>query len=261
MKTVLDCNELMSSVIAEVSREASAFRASLSGGEPILNFGGKVDTIIMNALEKFDAEAPRGDAKMRKLYDTKRAELENFIQNSFAPLFLEQMCMLKGIALESFLKGLSGDGDGASAMIAAENAFVKEATASVPLSQPWSFSEDRENLVRSMQAILGERSKANDAKLKSAQQLQTAMTYLQMQQSQMRELQAAYMKGASNHWTFGGAYRPAGTDINLSTSYQNGRCNVQVSLVPDEASNLLGPNGFTRGMGPANLGLSFNVHL
>ena len=32
-------------------------------------------------------------------------------------------------------------------------------------------------------------------------------------------------------------------------------------MVPDEGAALLGANGFTNGVGPANLGLSFNIHV
>eukprot|EP00960_Hanusia_phi_P017599 518307-Hanusia_phi.AAC.1 len=35
----------------------------------------------------------------------------------------------------------------------------------------------------------------------------------------------------------------------------------EVSMIPDEQANLLGPNGFTSGVGPANLGLSLNLNL
>jgi hypothetical protein len=261
LKAALDCNELMTSVLADVSRDVNSLRDSLSGGEPILNFGSKADRIVNNALEKFDAETPEHDVRVKKLYADKRTDLEAAIQNSLSPLFVEQICMLKGMALETFLKGLSGDDDGSSAMVAAENAFVKEAMASVPASQSWSFAQDRDNLVRSMQAILNERSKAKDAQVKQAQQMQTAVTYLQMQQQQMRELQAAYLGGQASKWSVSGAYRPPETDINMVSSYQNGRCNVQVQMLPQEGAELLGPHGFTRGVGPANIGLSFNVHM
>ena len=39
------------------------------------------------------------------------------------------------------------------------------------------------------------------------------------------------------------AYRLPDTNINLSGSYQQGKGNVQISCVPDEAMSLLGPNG------------------
>lgn len=261
LKVAVDSNELVSSVLMEVSREVSSLREVLSGGEPVSDFGSKVDRIISNALDKFDSNTPSGDRSTQKLFAIKRGELEASIQNNLSPVFLQQVCMLKGMALEVFLKDLAGDNDGAAAMISAEKAFVRGAAASVPTSQKWSFRTDHDSLVRSMQAIVNERSKANDAKVKSGQQLQTAMTYLQSQQKQMRELQAAYLGGQENKWSVGAAYRPADTDINLSSKYENGRCNVQVSMVPDEGANLLGPHGFTRGMGPANLGLTFNIHM
>ena len=90
---------------------------------------------------------------------------------------------------------------------------------------------------------------------------ETALSYLQMQQQQMQALQAQYTGGQGGKWNLGGAYRPPDTNINLSASYQQGRTNLQVSMVPDEGANLLGPNGFTQGVGPANLGLSFNIHV
>jgi len=112
-----------------------------------------------------------------------------------------------------------------------------------------------------MQAILIEQKKAQQAKLQSAGQMQTALSYLQMQQQQMQALQAQYTGGQGGKWNLGGAYRPPDTNINLSASYQQGRTNLQISMVPDEGANLLGPNGFTQGVGPANLGLSFNIHV
>ena len=77
----------------------------------------------------------------------------------------------------------------------------------------------------------------------------------------MQQIPAQFTGGQGGKWNLGMAYRPPDTNINLSGSYQQGRANVQVSLVPDEGANLLGPNGFTQGVGPANLGLSFNIHI
>ena len=77
----------------------------------------------------------------------------------------------------------------------------------------------------------------------------------------MQALQAQYMGGQGQKWQVGGAYRPPDTNINLSASYAQGRANVQMTMVPDEGAHLLGPNGFSNGVGPANLGLSFNIHI
>ena len=73
--------------------------------------------------------------------------------------------------------------------------------------------------------------------------------------------QAQYTGGQGGKWNLGAAYRPPDTNINLSGSYNQGRTNLQISMVPDEGAALLGPNGFTNGVGPANLGLSFNINM
>ena len=86
-------------------------------------------------------------------------------------------------------------------------------------------------------------------------------TLAEMQQQQMQQIQAQYTGGQGGKWNLGAAYRPPDSNINLSAAYQQGRCNLQVSMVPDEGANLLGPNGFTNGVGPANLGMSFNIHV
>merc|ERR1719352_1744205 len=163
--------------------------------------------------------------------------------------------------MELFKKGMLSDGDASESLAASEAAFVREASASVPGKTGWGFKLERQSLVGAMQAILIEQKKAQQAKLATAGQMQTALSYLQMQQQQMQALQAQYTGGQGGKWNLGGAYRPPDTNINLSASYQQGRCNLQVSMVPDEGANLLGPNGFTQGVGPANLGLSFQIHV
>merc|ERR1719454_369376 len=153
------------------------------------------------------------------------------------------------------------DGDASESLAAAESAFVREASASVPGKTSLGFKLERASLVGAMQAILIEQKKAQQAKLQSAGQMQTALSYLQMQQQQMQALQAQYTGGQGGKWNLGAAYRPPDTNINLSAAYQQGRCNVKISCIPDEGANLLGPNGFTQGVGPANLGLSFQIHV
>ena len=98
-------------------------------------------------------------------------------------------------------------------------------------------------------------------KLKHAEQQANAFQYLQMQQAQLQAIQQQQFGGGSGNWNIGAAYRPPDSNINISTGYQQGRTNIQISMVPDEQASLLGPNGFTSGVGPANLGLSLNLNL
>ncbi len=79
-------------------------------------------------------------------------------------------------------------------------------------------------------------------------------------QQQLQQLQQQAF-GQSSPLQLGAAYRIPDTSINLSGSYQNGKTNLQLSCVPDDSAAMLGPNGFTRGVGPGNLGLSVNVNI
>jgi len=261
LQAVYACNQLSASVLAEAATEVAALRKSVAGGEAVPTFGAKADELLADALDKFEADAPKGDADVTALYAGKAEEVRASLTASLEPVFVQQICLLKDAAMEQFKKGMLSDGEGSEALAAAEAAFVREASASVPSNAGWSFKLERASLVSSMQAILTEQKKAHTAKLQTAQQMQTALSYLQMQQQQMQALQAQYTGGQGGKWNLGAAYRPPDTNINLSGAYQQGRCNLQVTMVPDEGANLLGPNGFTSGVGPANLGLSFNIHV
>merc|ERR1712078_935119 len=94
---------------------------------------------------------------------------------------------------------------------------------------------------------------AQDVRLDAARQQQTAMTFLQSQQQMIQQLQTQ-LYGQTSPWNVGVAYRIPDTNLNLQGSYQQGRTNLQVSCVADEYAPFLGPNGFTSGVGPGNLG-------
>ena len=102
--------------------------------------------------------------------------------------------------------------------------------------------------------------KVTAVELRAAQQQSTAMQYLQMQQQQIQQMQMQ-LYGQSSPWNVGFAYRVPDTNINLQGAHQQGRTTVQMSCVPDEYASMLGPNGFTNGVGPGNLGLSVNLNL
>ena len=54
----------------------------------------------------------------------------------------------------------------------------------------------------------------------------------------------------------------ARSDVDVEREAEVGRADaVGEAVGADEGANLLGPNGFTNGVGPANLGMSFNIHV
>ena len=173
------CNQLSAATLADAQGEVAALRKSVAGGEAVPTFGAKADELVADALDKFEAESPKGDADVTSLYATRAEELRGAIVGSLEPVFVQQICLLKDAAMEQFKKGLLGDGDGSEALAAAEAAFVREATASVPSKSGWGFKLERQSLVSAMQAILAEQKKAQSAKLQTAQQMQTALSYLQ----------------------------------------------------------------------------------
>ena len=61
--------------------------------------------------------------------------------------------------------------------------------------------------------------------------------------------------------SLGLAYRLPDSNVNVSASHQRGRTNVQLSCLPDDSAPLLGPQGFVRGVGAGNLGISLNANL
>ena len=259
LQATFACNRLYASVLADASAEVAALRKAVAGGEAIPDFGTRADMLLTEAAEKFSSSNPKGD--MAELYDAKAEELEAAVFMSLEPAFAQQIGLLKEGALEQFKKALVGGTDAAEAMVAAETAFARECKASVPSKSGWSTKAERASLSSILTAIMNQAKKATEAGAASQRQLQTAMNYLQLQSQQMQAMQQQYMAGQAGKWSFGGAYRPPDSNINLSGSYQQGRANIVMSMVPDEGAPLLGPNGFTQGVGPANLGLSLNVHI
>jgi hypothetical protein len=115
-----------------------------------------------------------------------------------------------------------------------------------------------------LQAVLNlaaeQAQKRSELMMETAEKQQAAMSVLQTQNQMIQQLQSQ-LYGQSSPWNIGVAYRIPDTNFNLQGSYQQGRANLQLSCVPDEYAPLLGPNGFTNGVGPGNLGLSLNLSI
>lgn len=192
LQATFACNELYSTVLSDALSEVAALRKSVANGEAVSTFGAKADELIADALDKFEADTPKGDADVSAVYASRADELRSTVMTALEPVFVQQIVLIKDAAMEQFKKGMVGDGDASESLAAAEAAFVREASASVPGKTGWGFKLERSSLVGAMQAILVEQKKAQQAKLQTAGQMQTALSYLQMQQQQMQALQAQY---------------------------------------------------------------------
>jgi hypothetical protein len=124
----------------------------------------------------------------------------------------------------------------------------------------WDYTQERGYLQAVLNLAAEQAAQRNELVVETAEKQQAAMSVLQYQNQMIQQLQNQ-LYGQSSPWNIGMAYRIPDTNFNVQGSYQQGRANVQISCVPDEYAPLLGPNGFTNGVGPGNLGLSLNLSL
>lgn len=226
----------------------------------VAGFGGKADTICNKALEDFSKKAPgASDSAAALEYDRCLEQLEASLDAPLQVLYLRQLALLREQALQRYRT--SAKTSGASeyeAMLQADGMFVRDAEESTRDGSDWDYTSERAYLQSVMNSIAESGKKALDVQMKSAQQQQTAMQFLQQQQQMIQQLQMQ-LYGQTSPWNVGVAYRIPDTNFNLQGSYQQGKANIQLSCVPDEYAPFLGPNGFTNGVGPGNLGLSLNL--
>ena len=216
--------------------------------------------MIKNALQNFDAQVE--ESKNWQTTIKKRQELEAILDTSLNSIFLKQLSILRELAISHFKSAASNDEIPADfAFFAADTFYLREAEESVRPGSYWSYSTERTNVHNTIREISNRRKQLISEKIQHADHQANAFQYLQMQQAQIQAMQQQQYGGSPGSWNIGLAYRPPDSNLNISMGYQQGRTNIQISMVPDEQASLLGPNGFTSGVGPANLGLSLNLNI
>jgi hypothetical protein len=226
----------------------------------INNLGKKASEILQTALTKFEENC--GDLFYNKYFFTKKHELDAIIDTSLNSIFLRQLSILRELSISHFKAATVNEDIPADfAFFTADSFFVREAEDSVRPGSYWSYTNERTNVHNAIREISSRRKQLISERIQHAEHTANAFQYLQMQQAQMQAIQQQQFGGSSGSWNIGAAYRPPDSNLNISLGYQQGRTNIQISMVPDEQASLLGPNGFTAGVGPANLGISLNLNL
>lgn len=95
LQATFAANRLTSSVLADASGEIAALRKRVAGGEAVPAFGAKADELLADALNKFEAETPKGDVEVSSLYQNKAEELRSTLTASLEPVFVQQIVLLK----------------------------------------------------------------------------------------------------------------------------------------------------------------------
>jgi len=253
------CGEASATALELSAAQASELSKKLEAGEPVQGLGERIDELTEEALESFDAAAPKRGGK--EVVSKARTELKSALHQQLHAVFLQQLQALKTKAIQMYQESVSMSDVNVQGMLNADQFFVREAAASVATGASWSYQSERQSLQTILQSLEREWKKGVAAKIQAAQQMSTAMQYLQVQQAQLQQLQQQLYGGGAGKWNLGAAYRPPDSNINLSFNHQQGRTNVVVSMVPDEQQSLLGANGFTNGVGPANLGVTLNLNV
>jgi hypothetical protein len=238
-------------------------RTIVDEGSVVDGFGIKADTICNSALEEFAQNAPDSgnDISAAGIYEKKLQELECALDAPLHVLYLRQLAIIREKAFQTYRSAsrITETSD-YEAMLQSDSQFLHDAMDATRDGSDWVYSTERSYLRSIMNDIASSRKKLVDSQIKVSEHQNTAMTFLQQQQQIIQQLQLQ-LYGQSSPWNIGCAYRIPDTNFNIQGSYQQGRVNFQLSCVPDEYAPMLGPNGFTNGVGPGNLGLSLNLSI
>lgn len=261
---VAQLESVQTQVIQKAGTEIEALRQTIvEEGRIVPDYGKQADLICNQALQDFTATAPAiPDDSQAAAYDKSLQQLETALDAPLQVLYLKQLALIRQKTLADYRAATASGSSGSNyeAMLNADAQFVAAAEASTRPGADWEYATERSFLQAVMNNLAVAEQAAATVKMNSAQQQQTAMQFLQSQQQMIQQLQMQ-LYGQTSPWNVGVAYRIPDTNFNLQGSYQQGRANVQLSCVPDEYAPFLGPNGFTNGVGPGNLGLSLNLSI
>mmetsp|Transcript_20408 Transcript_20408/g.20676 ORF Transcript_20408/g.20676 Transcript_20408/m.20676 type:complete len:237 (-) Transcript_20408:38-748(-) len=236
----------------------------MDDNECVPKFGVRAEDICTRALSKFSSMAPSppsGDSAAAAFYDQKLEELESSVDAPLQVLYLKQISLLREKALSTYRSAASSSSaSDYEAMLKADSEFTSAADDTTRDGGDWDYASERTHLQSVMNDLASSSKKVTAERMKTAEQHSTAMQFLQQQQQMIQQLQMQ-LYGQTSPWNAGMAYRIPDTNFNIQGSYTGGRANIQLSSVPDDYAQLLGPNGFSNGVGPGNLGLSLNLSI
>lgn len=256
------CDEVFSALLVEASGEIGVLHDQVEKGSKVENLGNKCEQLIAAALENYEGQA--GDFSSEPVFERKRQELEAILDQGLNAVFMRQLQTIREESIRSFRAAVEDDAGIPAdyALFLADAAFV---TAAKKCQRPasvafWSYEKERGDLQELLSEISAAKRKLIATKLTAGKQQSDALQYLQIQNARMRSMQQQTLGGSVGQWSLGAAFRPPDTNVNVSLGYQQGKASLSISAVPDESASLLGPSGFTSGVGVGNVGLSFNLN-
>lgn len=251
-------------IISRINTYLRLLHEELDKGSPINDLGRRIDEEIDVLGQLIDIiQKNEIDHKSSTNFKTINAVIVEFAKFGFWQIFSRNLSLISSTCLKKFEKEIEGEELQAEFhSFQCDALFVHESEKSLPAHiSDWSYKEERAKLRNLMRKIIIATKQVQTVQLRAAEQQSYSFQLLQQQQAQLHAIQQQQYGGASTNWNIGIAYRPPDSIFNISAGYQQGKANIQISMVPDEQASLLGATGFTAGVGPGNLGLSLNLNI
>jgi hypothetical protein len=254
-------DEFWSNVLNQSSQQIAELIKFVDEQNTIPEFGKKAEKIINQINDTF-AQLEKNPNYNHNDIVARKLSLLQIVDTSLQTIFLKQIDSIKEKAIEKFKKEIAEEEAQPEFSVFNTDAFfVNEVENCIRPGSSWTYAKERMRLRRIMRDISNRKKQLTAEKLRSSEQQAYSFQLLQQQQAQLHAIQQQQYGGASNMWNIGIAYRPPDSIFNISAGYQQGKANIQITMVPDEQANLLGSTGFTAGVGPGNLGLSLNLNI
>jgi len=229
------------SALNDALEQIEPLSIEVESGEVILNYGEKAQEILNTAL----SQCPSAEE-----------ELAFAVDGALESLFMRQVSNLRSKVAQSFMDSSQS----IDILEEADRFFVDQVKGLVRPGSSWSYAQEREALrswledgLRNSAALAEERARAA-----TAQQL--TLNVITKLQDKLENLQkkAQSMQGGGSPWILSTSYRIPNTPLQVVGKYEQGRANIELNLTPDK-DPAQSDASFVDGLGPANLGVSFNL--
>jgi len=224
-------------------KQIATLQEQVEAGNIIPNFGAKAQDVLAEASSRAGPAAGQ--------------DVQLAIDGALQGLFLRQVALL-GPRVAAAFEGAHGP----QVASQADRQFVAEAEGLVRPGSGWSFERER-SLVRAyVEGGLRNRAALVEERARGARLQQTTIDVIAKMQEKMESLarKVQHARSGGSPWVLSTSYRIPNTPLQLVGRYEQGRANVELNLTPQRDPGKSSAS-FTEAIGPANIGVSFNIGL
>ncbi|CAE7516518.1 unnamed protein product [Symbiodinium sp. KB8] len=221
-------------IAQSVMAKVRDLQAQVQTGDLVPNFGEKAASIV--------AEARQGGA-----------DLEKAVEGALEPLFIKQIHELKS-------KHATSDVPCDLDAVDEEEKKFKAEAAELSTGSTWNYEPERRRLRAQLdQKVDAEAALAEERARAAVLQRSTLAVVLRLQ-DQMQDLaaKAQAVRDGNSPFVLSTSYRIPNTPLQFVSRYEQGRANIELTLTPDKDPTK-SEGGFAEAVGPANIGVSFDV--